>query len=57
MKEVGFKSGLKVARELVFLTVKGREFQSFGPKTEKALFPISVLVRDISSSEFATRVE
>ena len=39
-----FSLDLKVLSEFAVLTDKGREFQTFGPATEKALLPISLLV-------------
>ena len=52
-----FNLDLNVLSELADLTDNGREFQVFGPTTEKALLPSSVLVLDTSSKELANLVE
>ena len=56
-KRCVFSLDLNVFSEFADLTVIGREFQIFGPATEKALIPIVVLVLGTSSNELANLVE
>ncbi len=56
-EEVGFQSGFKSCKGIGIPDSQRKRVPEFWANDRKALFPISVLVRGISSSEFANRVE